>query len=118
MLNLPQKTITNIKNLLQRQQREVEENIKKVQKDDPTKDVTLAESSEPGTESWIADGHAKATAVATQLKELAKNTKNALAKIKSGSFGVCERCKKNIEHARLLVIPTTRYCMACSKLKK
>ncbi|QQG43228.1 MAG: TraR/DksA C4-type zinc finger protein [Candidatus Daviesbacteria bacterium] len=117
MLNLPRKTLIRIKNLLQRQQREVEENIEKVEKDDPTKDIALAESSEPGTESWIAEGHAKAIAIANELKNAAGNIKLALSKIRQGKYGVCEKCGKNIEHQRLLIIPTTRYCMACSKIK-
>lgn len=118
MLELPQKTIANIKNLLQRRQREIEESLKKVEKDDPTKDVAMAESSEPGTESWLAEGHAKAMAVGMQLKEVAGSIKMALAKIRQGTYGICERCKKNIERPRLLVLPTARYCMACSKIKK
>lgn len=117
MLNLPQKTLTRIRNVLQRQQREVEENIKKVEKDDPTKDIALAESSEPGTESWIAEGHAKAIAIANELKTAAGNIKMALTKIRQGKYGVCERCGKDIEHQRLLIIPTARYCMVCSKIK-
>lgn len=117
MLNLPQKTLTNIKNLLLRRQREVADNLKEVEKDDPTKDVILAESSEPGTESWIAEGHAKAMAVAHQLKEVTGNIKTALLKIRKGNYGVCERCSKPIEHPRLLAIPTAKYCLSCSKLK-
>lgn len=118
MLGLPRKTIINIKNLLQHQQREVEESLKKVEKDDPIKDIVMAESSESGTESWLAEGHAKATAIGNQLKEVVGSIKIALAKIRTGSYGFCERCGKGIEHQRLLVIPTTRYCLACSKIKK
>ncbi|GAA0707825.1 TraR/DksA C4-type zinc finger protein [Paraclostridium ghonii] len=40
---------------------------------------------------------------------------NALYKIKNGSYGVCESCKKNIEEDRLDFIPETRLCLTCAK---
>lgn len=115
MLDQHQKTLDNIKRILLRQQKEVEENLKAVEKHDPAKDSILAEASEPGTESWIAEGHVKATALGTQLKEVAGSVKAALLKIKQGNYGICEKCHKRIETKRLLAIPTTRFCMSCSK---
>lgn len=40
---------------------------------------------------------------------------NALYKIKNGSYGICESCKKNIEEDRLEFIPETRLCLSCAK---
>ena len=47
MLNFPTKTINYIKDLLQRQQRDVEKNLKEVSEDDPVKADSSATICKP-----------------------------------------------------------------------
>ena len=115
MLDFPTKTIEFIKNLLIRQQKEVEKNLKEVEEDDPAKSDGLAEASEPGTDSYIADIHTKTVVLEEQLKKTDNSIKRALLKIKDGTYGKCEKCGKKIELARLLVMPTAQYCLSDSK---
>ncbi|MBI4709354.1 MAG: TraR/DksA C4-type zinc finger protein [Candidatus Portnoybacteria bacterium] len=42
---------------------------------------------------------------------------NALAKIKSGDYGQCEKCSKPIDEKRLEVMPEARTCTKCQKKK-
>lgn len=44
-----------------------------------------------------------------------KEIDEALARMASGKFGMCERCGKPIEEERVELIPWTRYCAGCSK---
>lgn len=119
MLNLPQKTFDKIKSILQRQEKEIEEEIKAIDKDDPVKADGLAESSEPGNDSWLADVHGRAVAVKDNLQLVLMRTKNALENLRSGKYGKCENCGKPIEPARLEAMPTATLCLSCSKkLKK
>lgn len=115
MLNFPTRTINLLKRYLLRQQREVEKNIKEVEEDDPAKSPALAETSEPGTDSYIADVHTKIQVLKDQLKKTSNSIKSALSKMRKGTYGKCERCDKQIEIGRLLVIPTAQYCLICSK---
>lgn len=115
MLELTQKTLNSIKKVLLREQKKVEADLKTVQKDDPAKAPTLAESSEPGTESWIAEQHGRAVAVGTQLKNTAQNVKKALLKIRKGAYGKCEKCGKYIGTGRLLAMPVAQFCVSCSQ---
>jgi DnaK suppressor protein len=39
----------------------------------------------------------------------------ALERIKEGTFGLCEECKKPIPKPRLQVIPFARYCVECAR---
>lgn len=39
----------------------------------------------------------------------------ALHKIKTNTFGICEKCKKDIEIKKLDVNPAADYCINCSK---
>lgn len=115
MSELTQKTIDTIKKYLQREQKQVEENLESVTKEDPATDNVLAESSEPGTDAWIAEEHSSSIAIGNSLQTTAGNVKKALGKIANGTYGKCEKCGKQIEVSRLLAMPTATYCLACSK---
>ncbi len=115
MLKFPTKVINNIKNLLTRQQKEIEKNLKEVQKEDPVSADGLVESSEPGTDSYMADAHTKTVAIEETLKKTNSSIKAALLKIKNKAYGKCEKCGNQIEIGRLLAMPMAQFCLSCSK---
>lgn len=39
----------------------------------------------------------------------------ALARIRQGTYGVCEMCKRPISEARLAAVPWTRHCVGCKE---
>ncbi len=43
-----------------------------------------------------------------------KDVNSALDKIKSGKYGVCENCGKEIDEKRLLACPEAKTCLKCS----
>lgn len=116
MLNLTRQNFEKFKNLLLRQRKKVEEDLKSLEDDDPVlNDHGLAESSEPGTDSWLADTHSRVVAVKRNLIDILEKTKKALVNLKNGRYGKCERCGRTIEHERLEAIPTATLCISCSK---
>lgn len=46
-----------------------------------------------------------------------KDVNIALEKIKTGDYGICEKCGKKIEEARLEAMPEARLCMSCNNKK-
>ncbi len=116
MLNFPSKTTKYIKDLLLRQQKKLEKNLKEVEEVDPVKGETLAETSEPGMDSYIAESHTRTVALEEQLKKTNTSIKTALSKIGKGTYGKCEKCGKAIEMGRLLAMPTAQYCLSDSKI--
>jgi DnaK suppressor protein len=44
-----------------------------------------------------------------------KNVNLALEKIKKREYGICEKCKKEIEIERLKAVPEARFCLKCKK---
>lgn len=115
MLNLTQQNFKKIKDKLLNQQKEVEEEIEELEKDDPVKSDGLAESMEAGTESWMAEVHGRAVAVSDNLYKLLIKTRKALDALKTGKYGKCESCGKQIEVARLVAMPTATLCVICSQ---
>lgn len=116
MLNFPKQTLDYIKKYLLRQKREVNKSLKEVEEEDPAVSPALAESSEPGTDSYIADTHGKTLVFKDRLMKMNSSIMVTLKKIKKGTYGKCEKCGKQIETGRLLAMPTAQYCVSCSKL--
>ncbi len=104
-----------VKEKLLKQQKEVEAEIISLEKDDPVNSLDMAESSEPGTDSWMADTHSRVVAVKQNLKEVLIKIKKAILNLKTGKYGICENCGSKIEESRLEAIPTATLCIACSK---
>lgn len=114
MQDLTKDTIESIKTDLLKQEKEVDKDLKEIEAEDPAKPSDLAESSEPGTDSYIADTHAKAVIIEGELKKTKTSIEAALVKIAKGTYGKCEDCGKQIEIKRLLAMPTAAICMDCS----
>lgn len=112
------KTLQKIKQILLRQKKDVEREIEGLEKDDPVNSMMMAESSEPGTDSWVADTHGRVVAVKQNLYDLLTKIKYAISALKSGKYGKCENCGNDIEPARIEAIPTATLCIRCSKLSK
>ncbi|MBI2022909.1 TraR/DksA C4-type zinc finger protein [Candidatus Daviesbacteria bacterium] len=99
-----------------KQQKKVEKELENLEDDDPVlSDNALAESSEPGTDSWLADTHSRIVAVKQNLSEILTNIKRALSNISNGKYGKCENCGNPIEKERLAAMPTATRCISCSK---
>lgn len=56
--------------------------------------------------------------IETQLSFLLNKIDKALKSIEKGTYGVCSKCKKNIEHGRLEVMPYADLCVTCQEDKK
>lgn len=52
-----------------------------------------------------------------ELKRSLERVSDALAKIKSGKYGICENCSQAIDKELLMADPETRLCRDC-KLKE
>jgi RNA polymerase-binding transcription factor DksA len=49
------------------------------------------------------------------LENKLKEINSALERIEKGTFGICEKCKREIEIERLEANPAERYCKNCGK---
>ncbi len=47
------------------------------------------------------------------LENLLSNINKSLAKIKKGTYGICEKCGQEIDKSRLEVFPAANLCLNC-----
>lgn len=117
MLGLTRENLSKFKRILLHQQKKVEIDLKEIDKEDPVMQTSLAESSEPGTDSWMADIHNRTISAKQNLTQTLHKIKQALINIRLGKYGKCEKCGKLIEKERLDAMPTAVLCISCSRKK-
>ncbi len=89
--------------------------IKRLRREDPFSTEDRALIVEPGTDAAQLFGHEKTVVLEDQLKRDLGEIEKALDKIKKGTYGICENCKKPIDVARLSAKPAAIYCVKCEK---
>lgn len=108
-------TFDRVKRLLLKRRRKVKEEIEAIERSDPVLSSQVSESSEPGTDSWMADVHGRAVVIKRNLQTVLSDISWALTALKQGRYGKCEVCSKPIEGARLRANPLARTCLSCTK---
>ena len=63
-------------------------------------------------------GHMRVSAVKKAYDRTIIQIRKALAQIKIGKYGLCERCGKFIDTDRLVVLPETTLCVDCEKKRE
>lgn len=91
---------------------DIEEQIKKLEKDVDFGDETdhLEEEADE-TEEII-----NRLGVKTVLKNRLSEIEAALQKIKEGGYGICENCGKEIDFEVLDTVPESKFCRDCKKI--
>jgi DnaK suppressor protein len=54
-------------------------------------------------------------AMSDNMRQNLKEVDNAIEKLQSGDYGVCEGCHKPISEKRLKLLPFARYCVSCQE---
>lgn len=101
-----------MKNILLKMKEEVLKEISEAKKadasslsTDPSGDIYDQASSERERELTLLLGDRE--------REKLKNIDDALQRIESGEYGICEECEEEIPLGRLKVMPFARYCVRC-----
>lgn len=105
--------IMNLKERVESQRKMILSKIMRLKNEDPFTTEDRALIVEPGTDAAQLFGHEKTIILENQLKRDLKEIEAALQKVKKGTYGLCEKCKKVIDIARLEVKPASIYCLQC-----
>lgn len=108
------------KKRLEEEKEKAHKQIKSLQEDDPFNDPDrVIDNAAIDTEVREQDFHQIIEAKIKDLEKRLKNIDLAFTKIQKGTYGVCEKCNKQIPLPRLELLPEARYCVECeSKLRK
>lgn len=62
-----------------------------------------------------AEGLSKDVELEKTLRGELRDVRQALERVREGSYGVCQRCGKAIDRERLETLPHTPYCLKCEQ---
>lgn len=89
--------------------------LRRLRREDPLTTTDRSLIVEPATDAGMLFGHEQVVVLEQRLKSDLTEIEAALAKIKKGTYGKCEKCSKPIDLARLEVKPQAVYCLKCKK---
>lgn len=105
--------LKKITKLVEQQRDLIAVKIKRLKREDPFSTEDRSIIVEPGTDAAVLFGHEKTVILEDRLKKDLKEIETALKKIKKGTYGICENCRKPIGEKRLEAKPQAVYCVTC-----
>lgn len=114
--------LNNFKNKLKQKKEELEKMLKEIaQKEDLTPGEWKAKFPYFGERSPNQDEsvdeveeYSQNLVIENRLDFKLLDVKRALEKIKTGRYGICEKCGSEISKKRLEILPETKYCTKCT----
>lgn len=92
---------------------------KNISSEDPFKNANrITDNAAPDTEADEQFGHARTSAIMTEINRKIIQTRKALTRIKIGKYGICENCGKMIDTDRLIIFPEASLCIECEEKKE
>jgi DnaK suppressor protein len=92
---------------------------------------TKNRQNEVADEGYMANARAEVIDIAQTLEQIGRDTslqeaerrellaiERALAKMATGSFGICEECGEEVPSQRLVVLPEARLCAHCQAFEE
>lgn len=113
-IQYPVYLVRPVSNFLGQQLKKLEKTKKEIVKDDPFKNTDrITDNAAPDADAEEQFGHARTTAIRDQLDRKIIQTRRALARVKLGQYGICEKCGKMINTDRLMAKPEATLCVKC-----
>lgn len=107
------KRLEGERDVLHRQAEEIEESTFRNPQSELTGEVSFDEEyADAGTATFERE---RDLSLSNNIKDLTEKIEHALERIEHGGYGLCERCGKPIEKARIKALP---YATLCIKDKK
>jgi RNA polymerase-binding protein DksA len=79
------------------------------------KDVTQAHSGDSAEQAQERENDEVVDAIGNETTQSIRVIQAALTRIDDGSYGICDRCGKDIGEARLAAVPEATRCVNCAQ---
>jgi RNA polymerase-binding transcription factor DksA len=112
----PGEVLKPVKKHLAEKLSDLEKRRSQVSSEDPFRDVSrTVDNASMDTDAAEQAGHMRVSALKQTYERSIIQVRKALARMKIGKYGVCERCGKMIDTDRLVIMPETTLCVECEK---
>lgn len=115
----PPSVTAPVSDLLSDRLKVLEKRKKEISKEDPFKDTErVNDNAAPDIEADEQFGHARTSAIKSEIGRTIIQLRKALTRIKLGKYGICEECGQMIDTDRLMIYPEATLCTKDSKRKE
>jgi RNA polymerase-binding transcription factor DksA len=107
----PSNLLTPVAHFLTARLHTLEKRKKEIAKEDPFADTSrIDDNAAPDIEADEQFGHARTSALKTEISKSIIGIRKALTRIKIGKYGICEECGTMIDTDRLIAFPEAVLC--------
>lgn len=107
----PANVLDPVANMLKSRLETLEKRKKSISKEDPFKDLErVNDNAAPDIEADEQFGHARTSALKSEMGRAIIQIRKALTRIKVGKYGTCEVCGQMIDTDRLMIYPEATLC--------
>ncbi|OGM15342.1 hypothetical protein A2V56_03310 [Candidatus Woesebacteria bacterium RBG_19FT_COMBO_42_9] len=111
VMRFPANVVSPVAHFLRDRLRMLRARKKVIEKEDPFKDTArLIDNASPDADAAEQFGHARVSAVRSQITRSIIQTRKALSRVKIGKYGICEDCGRMIDTDRLVIYPEATLC--------
>lgn len=115
----PDSVVAPVNNLLAGRLKALEKRKKEISKEDPFKDTErVNDNAAPDIEADEQFGHARTSALKSEIGRTIIQLRKALTRIRLGKYGICEECGQMIDTDRLMIYPEATLCTKDSRRKE
>lgn len=118
-MKFPLNVLQQITEHLKREKDKVGVTITSLKSQDPFSDPDrLNDNAASDTEAKEEISHERMEALEKELRHHLEEIEEALDRIKKGTYGKCQLCRKMIDTDRLAIKPAALYCVSCERKKE
>lgn len=118
VIRIPARLLSPIGEFLSGQLQALERRRQHLDNDDPFVSGREDSLASPDTNAAEQFGHARIEAVKKEIDKRIIQLRKAMARVKVGSYGICEECGQMIDTDRLMVFPEATFCVSCEKKRE
>lgn len=109
--SFPANILDPIASMLRDRLATLEKRKKSISKEDPFRDLErVNDNAAPDIEADEQFGHARTSALKSEMGRAIIQVRKALTRIKVGKYGICEVCGNMIDTDRLMIYPEATLC--------
>src|SRR5581483_12479328 len=113
-IKFPASVLKPVNDFLHDQLKSLEKQKKQLKEEDPfSQDGRIDDNAALDTEAEEQFGHARTSALRSELDKRIIEIRKTLTRIKVGKYGTCENCGKMIDTDRLMIYPQAMRCISC-----
>ncbi|MDP1743405.1 MAG: TraR/DksA C4-type zinc finger protein [Candidatus Amesbacteria bacterium] len=118
-VSYPKEVLEPVQNHLDQELNKLEKRKAELDVEDPFSDRSrVDDNAAVDTDAAEQTGHMRVSALKQAMDRSIIQIRKAMARIKLGKYGLCERCGKFIDTDRLMILPESTLCVSCEKLKE